>query len=549
MVKTRQNKGLLIKSSLTLDSPQSTILLIVGALFFGFVIRYIYLFGATFPLNDGGMFFQMTKDLIANGFRLPEFTDYNGGHIPYGYPPLGFYLAGGVSQLLRIDLFTVFLYLPVAFNMLTIPVMYALAREVTANRFQSALAMYAFALFNPGYTWQIMGGGITRAPGFFFALLALLFIFKMMKSKRIWQGLPAVLFIALSGWFHLEMLWYAAISGLLIMLYYWRSWKGFFALAGTGLLAGLLMAPYWLTVILRHGLDTFLAAFQSGGFIPAAGFILLVRFNFGNEILFTFGAVFIVFGMMDCLHRKNWLLPAWLLLIIILDQRSMERSLMPVSAALIAIGLDWIIVLMIRFSRQLFPNDKFNQPGEESITLDHRLNHPLSMALVLFLFTQAIFSAMLYRMLPSNYLAPIPADELKAMTWIKENTPEDARFVSIADIEGWPTDSASEWFPVITGRKDVVTVQGTEWLSNGGFDRAVEAYSELKSCRNSDIDCLDEWAEKYDKPYDYLFFNSREKLGKYSVYDVPLEAAVAHSTEYELVFKNECARVYRRVER
>lgn len=33
MVKTRQNKGLLIKSSLTLDSPQSTILLIVGALF------------------------------------------------------------------------------------------------------------------------------------------------------------------------------------------------------------------------------------------------------------------------------------------------------------------------------------------------------------------------------------------------------------------------------------------------------------------------------------------------------------------------------------
>ncbi len=57
---------------------------------------------STFPtakVNDGGFFFSMTRDLEASNFRIPAFTTYNGGHIPFAYPPLGFYLAAILDRV------------------------------------------------------------------------------------------------------------------------------------------------------------------------------------------------------------------------------------------------------------------------------------------------------------------------------------------------------------------------------------------------------------------------------------------------------------------
>src|SRR5512143_1715660 len=60
---------------------------------------------AKFPINDGGMFYTMVQDLIANHFRLPAYTTYNLSSIPYLYPPLGFYLIAvlhtitGISEI------------------------------------------------------------------------------------------------------------------------------------------------------------------------------------------------------------------------------------------------------------------------------------------------------------------------------------------------------------------------------------------------------------------------------------------------------------------
>jgi hypothetical protein len=60
----------------------------------GAAIRLYPISRGDFPLNDGGMFAVMTRDLQSSHYSLPQFTSYNATalmHIPYAYPPLPFY--------------------------------------------------------------------------------------------------------------------------------------------------------------------------------------------------------------------------------------------------------------------------------------------------------------------------------------------------------------------------------------------------------------------------------------------------------------------------
>ena len=79
------------------------------AILFGTFVRVLPVFLAGFPINDGGMFLVMMRDLRGNGFALPMYTTYNYMDIPYAYPPLGFYLGAfleltGISATADIDL-------------------------------------------------------------------------------------------------------------------------------------------------------------------------------------------------------------------------------------------------------------------------------------------------------------------------------------------------------------------------------------------------------------------------------------------------------------
>ena len=78
-------------------------LLLFTALLFGAVIRFWPVFTNGFPLNDGGMFYTMIRDLRANHFILPQFTSYNFADIPFTYPPFGFYFAASLSALLPVS--------------------------------------------------------------------------------------------------------------------------------------------------------------------------------------------------------------------------------------------------------------------------------------------------------------------------------------------------------------------------------------------------------------------------------------------------------------
>jgi len=127
--------------------PLSLIGMIVLITLIGAVVRCFYVFSASFPLNDGGMFYVMVRDLQANAFRLPLYTSYNGGNIPYAYPPLPFYLAAGLNQWLGIGLISLLRFLPLLFSIATIPVFAWLAQEVLAEKHPVALATLVLPCF------------------------------------------------------------------------------------------------------------------------------------------------------------------------------------------------------------------------------------------------------------------------------------------------------------------------------------------------------------------------------------------------------------------
>ncbi len=70
----------------------------------------------------------MVEDLRANHFSLPFFASYNGGYIPFVYPPFGLYLTGVLAHL-GFDPLALFRWLPGILSTLSIPAFYLLARS------------------------------------------------------------------------------------------------------------------------------------------------------------------------------------------------------------------------------------------------------------------------------------------------------------------------------------------------------------------------------------------------------------------------------------
>jgi hypothetical protein len=52
-------------------------------------------------------------------------------------------------------------------------------------------------------------------------------------------------------------------------------------------------------------------------------------------------------------------------------------------------------------------------------------------------------------------------------------------------------DKEAEWFPVLTGRESVTTVQGTEW--SPVHQDVIDAYDEAWDCGYRTADCLQRW--------------------------------------------------------
>ncbi len=279
---------------LTLDE-----FLLIWAISMGALVRLIPAVRFPFPVNDGGLFYVIMQDLIQNGFRFPAYTTYNSAHIPFAYPPLALYLGALISAGLDIPLISLLQWLPPIVTILTIPVFYLLSRTILESRFQAALATVAYAVLPRTYDFPGMGGGLTRSLGLLFMLLTLASAFRFYTTQCWRYLLPFGAFSALLFASHPEYTIHTCAIIVLMWIFWGRTKRG---IVGSFIITAstlLLTSPWWITVILQHGLTPFAVALQTG-WHRWTWWMPLVTMTFSEEPNLGLITAFAIVGIFAC---------------------------------------------------------------------------------------------------------------------------------------------------------------------------------------------------------------------------------------------------------
>lgn len=498
----------------------SAVLLIL-AVGLGTLVRLNFIAGYEFPVNDGGFFYKLTSDLVDNRFRLPEFTIYNHAGIPYAYPPLAFYILGGLHKLTGTPIISLLTYVPAVISILTIPVCYGLTRIFFEKElFLRALATYIFATIPRSFEWLVMGGGITRSLGYLFALLALLFFYRALQKNRINVDLFAAgFFSGLTLLSHPVAALFLIFTIGVICIYCWPI--NLFKLVGVGFLALLLSAPWWVTVLSSHGLSPYLGASNTGHLNWfEAKYLITQNFEFENRLFLALVSMLGILGLFGEPRKRALFMGVYVLGGYLAIPRGGVDLLTVFLAMLAASGFSVVIN-----SWQKFPNaDK--SAGDTPFYLITR-----SRVLLIYLVIYTFIGAYTYKYVDSKLDLRISPDDLQAMNWIVENTDQDAIFLHIPSSEShrnWPNDYIGEWLPAITERENLSTVQGYEWLPEIFADK-VEQYLFLRSCPRYGISCIEDWQVSNGYHADYLYINTLETPDL-------LVNNILSSPGYELVF-------------
>jgi len=504
--------------TLATNSPAAHAIFAALLTLLGLLVRLPAPLSVSFPLNDGGLFYRMILDLQANHFVLPVFTTYNSGGIPFVYPPLAFYFSAFFASGLHVDPLVILRILPAIVSALCIPAFYFLALDLLGQRQETALAAaLAFALTPRGFEWHIMGGGITRTFGLLFALLTLRAAHALFTQPSARQILTTLIWGALTVLAHPEATLQTALASILLYLLLDRSYRGALnaLMVAGGILA--LSAPWWGTVLLRFGAGPFLAGFAAAGAGALAGIggriFLAMAFNFTEEIYLPLIAVLGLIGLFTALGRREFLLPLWVTVPLLLEPRSAPQYMVIPLAMLAGIGLVEVLLPALRVSA---PNETAGQ------------NKAIP-AFLIYVFLYVLISAYLVGFKIVQFMTLQPS-ERAGLAWVKDNVPAGGRFILVTG--GGPvSDPLAEWFPALTAQHSLNTLFGLEWDANVSFGQEIKKYNALQDCLNRDAACLQAWNESYGSAFTHVLVRKQDE-------GTPLVEFLRVEPGYILIYEN-----------
>jgi hypothetical protein len=499
------------------------IILFLGTTFlFGTIVRFFPGIQAGFPLNDGGMFLSMIRDLRASHYVLPVTTSYNNLDIPYAYPPFGFYFSRLLSDIFNLSEITLLRWLPPTVNTLSILAFYGLSSLVLESRRRGVVAAIFYALTPGASAWFIMGGGITRSFGSLFMLLSLWQVYRLFRDGGKLELLLSILFCSLTVLSHPEVGIHTAASCILLWLFYGRTRRTAFYALVVGIATLLISAPWWGSVLSYHGFVPFFSALNTGYYnIPKwrALFFAITASQTVIPILVIPRVAGIIWGLW---HRKYFLI-AWFILPYFVEPRSAPSIVFYPFCMLMALVFTDALPALIDYfckSDSLSPTAEFNTRGWLNITL---------LLIMVYLFAEA--SLFGFKLINTS----LSIADRDAMNWIKQNTPSQSHFLPITGVLSPEVDSFVEWFPALTGRRSQATIQGFEWVLRTGFYERYGSFVEVQSCKTSA--CIAEWSAQTGLDYQYLVI---QKSGA----DKKLITSLDQSYEYDVIYSTKEVLIY-----
>jgi hypothetical protein len=523
-------------------SDPATLGVVVFVTFVSLGLRLAVVGQAGFPLNDGGLFYSMITDLARNQFILPITTTYNGAAIAFAYPPLAFYVYAVLNTLTRVPLLQLMQYGPAVVSCASLPAFHGLALDILRSKSRAALAMLAFALMPRAFEWLIMGGGVTRSFGMLFALLAIRQAYRLFVARSSGALVPLIVLGACVAYSHPEAATHTAISGVLFYLWKDRSRKGFFQLLLTAAGVIALTSPWWGTVVSRHGWDPFLAiaaAARQDSYNPLVGLFALFRFEFADEPFLSIFSVLGLIGIFLQAARRQFLLPVWLVAMHALEPRGGGLFMMMPMAMCAGLALESVVLPPLRAPGDARAQDS-GGGGQGSLEwIEQLLAGPSVRLFVGFVVVYGMAAAYATGLSIWREFTLSPPD-LRALTWVRDNTAPQSRFALITG--GLPLrDASSEWFPPLTGRRSVGTVFGYEWDRRAEFAVRVERYRALQACAELGPDCLQAWSSNYGEKIDFVYLAAGPGTAS-----AALSAFLSTSPQYEAVYSSQTVIIYRK---
>jgi len=514
-------------------------LLLFTALLFGAVVRFVPAASSGFPLNDGGMFYTMIRDLKANHFVLPQFTTYNFANIPFAYPPLGFYISAIFSALLPISDLQVLLWLPALVNTLAIFFFYKFAGQILPSRTSASLAALAYALSSRAFLWQVMGGGITRAFGMLFLILMLWQAVQLFRAPHLNQQendsllgathphlALTTLFGALTVLSHPQTALHAVLGGVLIFLFYGRNKRGMISalLVAAGVV--LLTAPWWGTVFLRYGFEPLLSAGQTSQRTLEFYLVVLNLHSPTNYLALPF-LLFFYIGLWFSFKRRDFFFITWIVLAYLIDTRGGDGVALFAESMLAGAGL---LQLSSWISRS-------NSDQPEGVMMKRASQILVFGSAFYFILTASISDFQLVN------TSLKPAD-LEMIEWVNSNVEDGRTFLLSTGREFSMSDPMQEWFPALTRQHSATTLQGLEWTLSEKFFPWYEQLVEFQHC--ADLDCVSAWSTASSVDYDYLIVTipPKEDEGEFGNSLRSLALSTRASASHVLVYESETALVF-----
>jgi hypothetical protein len=477
----------------------------------GLAVRISAPLSASFPLNDGGLFYQMVLDLQQNHFTLPTFTTYNHANIPFAYPPLAFYVYGFLNQISTISLLTLMRFLPAIISTFTIPAFYFLAKDLLNHKDQALFATLAFAVVPRAFAWLIMGGGMTRSLGFLLAILALHQAYLLFSSYSKQRLILTAIFSGLVVLTHPEATVHTFIGATFFYLWKNRTIQGAIYAVIVGISTLAISTLWWVTILIRHGASSFQAAMSASSensIDSILRFIALFKFEFTDEPFMQLIAVFGLIGFFILIAQRKFGLPIWFVIINLLEPRGGGLYMMlPLSMA-VGVTLNQAILPVI------------NSDIRKLRSWTHN-------AFIGFFVLYGLINALVTASNINQQLTLTKTD-IQAFEWVQANTLPESKFMLIT--QGLPlNDSTSEWFPVFAKRESIATLFGYEWVHDNNFAVRAFSYEALQKCAVQGKSCLDEWLST--KEFSYIYIRNRNNAPLLLIEQMKL------SQEYQIVYE------------
>lgn len=477
------------KEKKKLNRSEWIILFLGTTLIFGAIARFFPGVQTGFPLNDGGMFLSMIRDLRDSQYVLPAVTSYNNLNIPYAYPPFGFYFTRLLSDVFSLSEIMLLRWIPPTVNSLSILAFYALSSLLLESRRRAAVAAIFYALTPGASAWFIMGGGVTRSLGSLFMLLSLWWVYRLFREGGKLALALSILFCSLTVLSHPEVGIHTAASCILLWLFYGRTTRGAFNAVIVGLATLLLSAPWWGIVISYHGLAPFFSALNTGYHNIPIWYALLSAL-FASQTVVPILLVVRVIGIFWGIWKQKYFLLLWCVIPYLVEPRSAPSIAFYPFCMLMALVLtDALPVLVDYFQKSdiLPKKPEFNERGWLNITL---------LLIMVYLFVET--SLFGFKLINTS----LSIADRDAMAWIKQNTPAASLFLPITGVQSPEIDPFVEWFPALTERRSQTTIQGFEWLLGSGFYKKYGDFAEVQGCKT--LACITDWSNRTGLEYEYL---------------------------------------------